>query len=221
MHCEDMQAMRIEVLGEDTIGAEARTYAEYRLFDALTGVVDTNRVKHARLVLERTAPDRASDGVSCTVTVDMDGSDSLRIEVSAGHPYAAINRAAGCASGALLACQSEEVFVDIPIDFLIRAGQADTTDALREHAARKLSFALRRFRDRIRRLTVRVVDVNGPRKGVDSRCSIAADLVDGRRLFVAATEAWPFAAVTHAVSRLGEAMGRSHNRSAARRHARR
>ena len=85
--------MRIEVLGEGTISAQARTYAEYRLFAALSQIVDTNRVKHARLVLQRTKPSRTGDSVSCTVTVDIEGSNSLRIQVSADHPYAAVNRA--------------------------------------------------------------------------------------------------------------------------------
>jgi hypothetical protein len=46
--------MRIEVFGEDTISAQARTYAEYRLFAALSRVVDINRVQRARLTLKRT-----------------------------------------------------------------------------------------------------------------------------------------------------------------------
>ena len=107
--------------------------------------------------------------------------------------------------------------MDIPIDFLIRAGHVETTEALREHAERKLSFALRRFHDEVRHITVRVVDVNGPRRGVDTRCSITADLIDGPRLFVQATAAWPFAAITHAASRLGEAIRRVHKRQAAHR----
>ena len=85
--------MRIEVLGEETISAQARTYAEYRLFAALSQIVDTNRVKHARLVLQRTKPSRTCDSVSCTVTVEIEGSTSLRIQVFADHPYAAVNRA--------------------------------------------------------------------------------------------------------------------------------
>ncbi len=107
--------------------------------------------------------------------------------------------------------------MNMSIDFLIRAGQAGTTEALREHATRRLSFALRRFHDQVRLVTVRLVDVNGPRRGVDSRCSITADLVDGPRLFVDATAAWPSAAITHAASRLGEAVRRAHRRQTGRR----
>ena len=111
--------------------------------------------------------------------------------------------------------------MDIPIDVLIRAGQDETTEDLREHIARTLSFALRRFPGQVDHVTVRVIDVNGPRRGVDSRCSITADLVDGPRLFVEAIAAWPFAAITDAASRLSEAIRRVHTRRAAHRSSRR
>ena len=104
--------------------------------------------------------------------------------------------------------------MDIPIEFLIRAGQAETAEALREHAVRKLAFVLRPFQAHVRRITLRLVDVNGPRRGGDSRCSIAVDLTSGPQLFVDATEAWPLAAITRAASRLGEAIRRVHRRQA-------
>lgn len=90
---EESWVMRIEVLGYDTMSAQARTYAEYRLFAELSRVVDTSRVRHARLVLRRREDDRADESVSCTVSVDIDGCDPLRVQTSAAHPYAAINRA--------------------------------------------------------------------------------------------------------------------------------
>lgn len=107
--------------------------------------------------------------------------------------------------------------MEIPVDVLIRAGQAEATETLRDYAARRLSFALRRFRHRIRHIAVRVIDVNGPRGGVDTRCSMTAELADGRRLFVDATAAWPFAAITDAARRLGEAARREHTRYASHR----
>ncbi len=94
------------------------------------------------------------------------------------------------------------------IEFLVRGVHGEATDVLHEYALRRLSFALRRFNHRVRHLTVRLVDENGPRRGVDSRCSIAADLVDGGQLFVEATAAWPFAAITLAAGRLSEALRR-------------
>jgi hypothetical protein len=50
------------------------------------------------------------------------------------------------------------------IEFFIPAGRADTAAALREYATRRLSFALRRFEQRVSRITVRLVDENGPRR---------------------------------------------------------
>ena len=88
------------------------------------------------------------------------------------------------------------------IEFFIPAGRADTRVALREYATRRLSFALRRFDHRVRRVTVRFIDVNGPRRGLDSRCSMALDLVGGRRIMVEATTAWPFASVARAATRV-------------------
>jgi ribosome-associated translation inhibitor RaiA len=95
------------------------------------------------------------------------------------------------------------------IEFVIRHARADTAETLREYTVRRLSFALRRFRHRIHHVTVRLVDLNGPKRGVDSRCSMTADLTDGRRIFVNATTTWPFASVTRAADRLSEALRRA------------
>ena len=80
--------------------------------------------------------------------------------------------------------------IDTKIDLFVRGERAEATNELREYAVRRLSFAVSRFRHRIRDLRVRLVDENGPRRGVDSRCSIEANLVDGGPLFVEATAAW-------------------------------
>jgi ribosome-associated translation inhibitor RaiA len=85
--------MRIEVLAEHSISQQARSYAEYRLFAVLSHVVDTGRVRHARLALRRTNHGRDSESVSCTVTIEIDTDDIFRIRATGDHPYAAINRA--------------------------------------------------------------------------------------------------------------------------------
>ena len=66
--------------------------------------------------------------------------------------------------------------MDMQIDFLARGVSSDAEPVLREFALRRLSFAVRRFTGRIRRVLVRLVDVNGPRRGVDSQSTITADL---------------------------------------------
>ena len=107
--------------------------------------------------------------------------------------------------------------MQMPIDFVARAGRKDIMEALRDYAHRRLSFAVKRFQHRIRRVTVRLVDENGPRRGVDTRCSITADLTAGGQLFVESTTAWPFAAITHAAGRLSEALRRDAGRHMPRR----
>jgi ribosome-associated translation inhibitor RaiA len=104
--------------------------------------------------------------------------------------------------------------VDTRIELFVRDGHADVPEEVREYAHRRLAFALRRFGHRVRQVTVRLVDQNGPRRGVDTRCSLTADLADGRRVFVEARAAWPFAAITAAAARLGEALRRDGERHA-------
>ncbi len=43
---------------------------------------------------------------------------------------------------------------------------------LRTHAERRILFALSRFAGRLREVRVRLGDVNGPRGGVDKRCTV-------------------------------------------------
>jgi len=104
--------------------------------------------------------------------------------------------------------------MDTQIEFHVRGGRDVTTEALREYALRRLWFAVRRFKHRIHHLTVRLVDENGPRRGVDSRCTITAELAEGGQRFLEATSAWPFTAITLAAGRLSEALRRDADRHA-------
>ena len=52
------------------------------------------------------------------------------------------------------------------------------TNELRAHVSRRLDFALDRFSEDLRRVSVLVSDVNGPRGGVDKRCRV--ELVSSR-----------------------------------------
>ena len=47
---------------------------------------------------------------------------------------------------------------------------------IREHVARRLNSALSRCSNRIRRVSVRLRDINGPRGGIDKRCSIKVEM---------------------------------------------
>ena len=85
--------MVIHVLGEDTISPQARTYAEYRVFAALTQLADREKVREARVLLRRANADGGCEDVMCTVTVELEGRRSMRVRVRGDHTYAAINRA--------------------------------------------------------------------------------------------------------------------------------
>jgi len=98
--------------------------------------------------------------------------------------------------------------MDIPIEFLLRRPMSAEPHVLRRYAARRLAFALRRFAHRVRRVVVRLSDTNGPRRGVDSCCSITLQMRDGRHIDVEAVTAWPFASMTLAAKRLNEALRR-------------
>ena len=85
--------MRIEVVGADTISPQARTYAEYRVFAAVTQFADIENVRRARVVLRPVDGRPGCDGIACTVTIALEGAHSIRIRAIGAHAYAAINRA--------------------------------------------------------------------------------------------------------------------------------
>ena len=85
--------MRIEVIGDDTISQQARTYAEYRVFAALTQSSQAHTVQRVRILLRPVTLENGCEEIACTVTVALEGSDSCRIRTTGPHPYAAINRA--------------------------------------------------------------------------------------------------------------------------------
>lgn len=94
------------------------------------------------------------------------------------------------------------------VDYVIRMGSKQAADSLRTHAEQRVGFALRRFRDRIRDVTVRCEDLNGPKGGPDTRCVLMLQLVGGGRLVTQATAGWPPESVTRATARLKDALRR-------------
>lgn len=85
--------MRIEVVGEGTISQQARTYAEYRVFAALTQCTEADKVRRVRVLLRPVSRGSGCGDIACTVTVALDGPESFRIRTTGDHAYAAINRA--------------------------------------------------------------------------------------------------------------------------------
>jgi len=83
--------MRIDVQAEESISAQARRYAEYRVFAALTALAHRVAVRHAEVALHRTSRRGACDGVECDITLSV-GDTAFHVRATGDHPYDAINR---------------------------------------------------------------------------------------------------------------------------------
>jgi ribosome-associated translation inhibitor RaiA len=83
---------RILIVGDDKlVSAQARTYAEYRVFSALSR--HARRFRRVRVVLRQGDDRGMCETVACTVTVALEPTGSVRVRVTAPHVYAALNRA--------------------------------------------------------------------------------------------------------------------------------
>ena len=72
----------------------------------------------------------------------------------------------------------------------------------RELIERRLAFALGRFAARVRSVTARFEDLNGPRGGVDIQCRMEAVLVPRGQVLVEVTDVTAEAAATRGAQRL-------------------
>jgi ribosomal subunit interface protein len=84
----------------------------------------------------------------------------------------------------------------------IQARGFDLTDALREHAKKRLAFALHWAHDDVREIKIRLSDVNGPRGGEDKRCLIQLPLIGKTAIVIEETELNLYTAIDKAMHRL-------------------
>jgi putative sigma-54 modulation protein len=95
----------------------------------------------------------------------------------------------------------------------VRFRGLESSDALRDHIARRIHFHLSRFGSKVTAVLVRISDVNGPKGGVDKRCQVT---VRGPRLGLATLDEMSgdaYAAVDIAVERIGRSIGRELDRA--------
>jgi ribosome-associated translation inhibitor RaiA len=85
----------------------------------------------------------------------------------------------------------------------VRALNVRIDDSHRDFIERRLLFALGRFGGRIRRVLVRLEDVNGPRGGLDKRCHIDARLAGRGTLVVEVRDVELEPAISRAAERIG------------------
>ena len=82
------------------------------------------------------------------------------------------------------------------------------TDALRNHAERRLRFALTCCDDRIQRIVMRLSDINGPRGGADKRCHLQVVLDGLSDVVIEDIEADLYVAIDRASDRAGRTVVR-------------
>ena len=82
------------------------------------------------------------------------------------------------------------------------------TQSLRSHIERRLGFALRTRYDRIRRILVRLSDVNGPRGGNDKRCQIQLSLPGQADVVIEDIQSDLYAAISRAADRASRTVTR-------------
>ncbi len=99
----------------------------------------------------------------------------------------------------------------------IRGLNFDLTSAILEHVKRRLDESVGYYAPRVRAVTVRVSDVNGPRGGEDKRCSleVSADQVGDLR--VEEIDRDLYRAVDRAAARLRRMLAREYGRQQTRR----
>lgn len=90
----------------------------------------------------------------------------------------------------------------------IRTQGFDLTDGLREHAERRLRFALDWARHEVSRVTLSLTDINGPRGGDDKRCQVRIPMPRARAVVIEDTDADLYVAMDRAIDRAARTLDR-------------
>ena len=90
----------------------------------------------------------------------------------------------------------------------IKARGFALTNGLREHAERRLQFALGWADEHLRQVSVRLSDENGPRGGEDKRCRIQITFRGAPSVVIDDTEADLYVAIDRAADRAGRSVAR-------------
>jgi putative sigma-54 modulation protein len=101
------------------------------------------------------------------------------------------------------------------VQLQIRCSGIKNTDELRYHVRRRMGFSLGRLSAAIRAVSIRLMDVNGPRGGCDKLCKVLVRTSSGSSLVVEETNSDLFSAISKAAERVGRLaagqIGLSHN----------
>jgi putative sigma-54 modulation protein len=97
----------------------------------------------------------------------------------------------------------------------VRIQKIDFPKAVHRYIERRLHFSLSRFEQRIRRVNVRIFDLNGPRGGADKCCRIAIRLVSSDVIVVQEVNSDVFRAIDRAAERAGQKLAHKVHRARA------
>lgn len=89
----------------------------------------------------------------------------------------------------------------------IRCSGISNTEELRDFVRRRLRFALGRLDGAVTRVSVRLLDVNGPKGGCDKVCKMIVRTSAGSNVVVEETHGDLFAAISKAADRAGRLTG--------------
>ncbi|HMW16901.1 MAG TPA: HPF/RaiA family ribosome-associated protein [Accumulibacter sp.] len=106
------------------------------------------------------------------------------------------------------------------MQIVIQARGLLLTPTLRAHIERRLRFALDWANQHVRKLSVRLVDLNGPRGGEDKCCQIRLNLPGASAIVIEDTQADVFVAIDRATDRAGHTLARRMARRRQQRHER-
>lgn len=99
------------------------------------------------------------------------------------------------------------------MNIYIHAHGFELTPAIEEHVRRRLQFACDWARHAVSRITVKLSDENGPRGGLDKRCTIVVSASGLREVVIEDTRDDVYRAVDCAADRLARTLARKVARS--------
>ncbi|AUM01408.1 MAG TPA: HPF/RaiA family ribosome-associated protein [Pseudothauera hydrothermalis] len=88
----------------------------------------------------------------------------------------------------------------------LRCDGVESSPGLKEYVAKRMRFAIGRFRDHIQWARVKLADVNGPRGGADKRCVVQLRLRNLPDVIFAITELEARTAVDRAAERVARVL---------------
>ncbi len=94
------------------------------------------------------------------------------------------------------------------MQFEIRGRDIYVSQALRGHIERRLRFALDCFARRIRKVRVKLGDLNGPRGGVDKCCQLAISLAPSSTIVMEYRASNIYAAIDRLADKASRCIGR-------------